>query len=117
VLLANNPDYVGGRLFKAPVPASLKLPRNSKTGSARPFRRMALEQLNAAESWSLTIGETYFSGDEGAEPEFRATLDQVRSLVQIYQGALAQCDKTASTMVRLGLDAEALRMAKERPSR
>lgn len=51
-----------------------------------------------------------FSITEGAGEQIKAT-------VQVYTAALAQMQKTLADMLRIGLSAEALRAAKERPSR
>ena len=66
------------------------------------FKELASQQLVVLESWgsySEALGE------------------QVRPAVQVYTQALAATQKVLADMLRIGLSAEALRAAKERPSR
>lgn len=66
------------------------------------FKELARQQLVVLESWgsySEALGE------------------QVRPAVQVYTQALAATQKVLADMLRIGLSAEALRAAKERPSR
>ena len=66
------------------------------------FKELARQQIEVLESWA--------SWSEGAGEQIKAT-------VQVYTAALAQTQKTLADMLRIGLSAEALRAAKERPSR
>lgn len=43
--------------------------------------------------------------------------EQIKASVQVYTAALTAMQKTLADMLRIGLSAEALRAAKERPSR
>ena len=66
------------------------------------FKELARQQLVVLESWgsySEALGE------------------QIRPAVQVYTQALAATQKVLADMLRIGLSAEALRAAKERPSR
>ena len=66
------------------------------------FKELARRQLVVLESWgsySEALGE------------------QIRPAVQVYTQALAATQKVLADMLRIGLSAEALRAAKERPSR
>ena len=66
------------------------------------FKELARQQIEVLEAWH--------SWSEGAGEQIKAT-------VQVYTAALAQMQKTLADMLRIGLSAEALRAAKERPSR
>ena len=66
------------------------------------FKELARQQIQVLESWA--------SWSEGAGEQIKAT-------VQVYTAALTQMQKTLADMLRIGLSAEALRAAKERPSR
>lgn len=64
------------------------------------FKELARQQIEVLESWA--------SWSEGAE---------IKASVQVYTAALTAMQKTLADMLRIGLSAEALRAAKERPSR
>ena len=66
------------------------------------FKELARQQIQVLESWA--------SWSEGAGEQIKAT-------VQVYTAALTAMQKTLADMLRIGLSAEALRAAKERPSR
>ena len=66
------------------------------------FKELARQQIQVLESWA--------SWSEGAG-------EQIKASVQVYTAALSQMQKTLADMLRIGLSAEALRAAKERPSR
>ena len=66
------------------------------------FKELARQQIQVLESWA--------SWSEGAG-------EQIKASVQVYTAALAAMQKTLADMLRIGLSAEALRAAKERPSR
>lgn len=82
-------------------------------GEVWAFKELARAQVNELQSWELTIGS--FSGDEG--DAFYAMAEQAKALVQVYERALDRCDRQLSSMLRLGLDAQALRQSRERPTR
>ncbi len=66
------------------------------------FKELARQQIQVLESWA--------SWSEGAG-------EQIKASVQVYTAALTAMQKTLADMLRIGLSAEALRAAKERPSR
>lgn len=66
------------------------------------FKELCREQINALSVW---VG---FDKDE---------MEYARALVVVYERALDRSAKTLVDMLRLGLDAQALRQAKERPTR
>ena len=66
------------------------------------FKELARQQIEVLESWA--------SWSEGAG-------EQIKASVQVYTAALTAMQKTLADMLRIGLSAEALRAAKERPSR
>ena len=71
-------------------------------GEVLAFKELCREQINALSVW---VG---FDKDEA---------EYARALVVVYERALDRSAKTLVDMLRLGLDAQALRQAKERPSR
>lgn len=80
-------------------------------GEVLAFKDLAREQVNALQDWALTIGG--WDGDEG----FQAQAEQAKAVVTVYERALDRADKILAQMLRLGLDAEALRQNRERPTR
>jgi hypothetical protein len=71
------------------------------------FKELAAQQMEELDDWVLTL-----TGPGNTELG-----EQARAVIGVYQAAVAQCDRTLGNMVRLGLDAEALRVSQERPSR
>lgn len=71
-------------------------------GEVWAFKELCREQINRLTTW---VG---FTKDEE---------EHARALVVIYERALDRASKMLHEMLRLGLDAQALRQAKERPSR
>lgn len=71
-------------------------------GEILAFKELCREQINALSVW---VG---FDKDE---------MEYARALVVVYERALDRSAKTLVDMLRLGLDAQALRQAKERPTR
>jgi len=67
------------------------------------WKESARARVDELESWSVTNLLT------GAE--------DVRAIVQVYEKALDRAHRTLVDMLRIGLTAEHLRQAKERPSR
>lgn len=87
------------------------------TGEVWSFKELCREQLNQLEQWDVALGSFVASPDGDGLSEFRATAEQVRALVSLYERSLDRAQKALVDMMRLGLDAQALRQAKERPSR
>ncbi|WP_375425520.1 hypothetical protein [uncultured Friedmanniella sp.] len=71
------------------------------------FKELAAQQMEELSSWELTL----------TGPGDSLLGEQARAVIGVYQAAVAQCDRTLGNMVRLGLDAKALQVAQERPSR
>lgn len=71
-------------------------------GEVWAFKELCRQQINRLMTW---VG---FTKDEE---------EHARALVVIYERALDRASKQLHDMLRLGLDAQALRQAKERPSR
>lgn len=71
-------------------------------GEILAFKELCREQINALSVW---VG---FDKDE---------MEYARALVVVYERALDRSAKTLVDMLRLGLDAQALKQAKERPTR
>lgn len=86
-------------------------------GEVWAFKELCREQLNQLEQWDVALGSFVASPDEDGLSEFRATAEQVRALVSLYERALDRARGSLVDMMRLGLDAQALKQAKERPSR
>lgn len=86
-------------------------------GEVWAFKELCREQLNQLEQWDVALGPFVASPDEDGLSEFRATAEQVRALVSLYERALDRARGSLVDMMRLGLDAQALKQAKERPSR
>lgn len=72
-------------------------------GEILAFKDLARERINVLQSWET--------------PEVGMLAEDTRAAVQVYERALDRADKILASMLRLGLDAEALRQGRERPSR
>lgn len=71
-------------------------------GEVWAFKELCREKIAELNSWDYTD----MKGTTGLEP-----------VIALYQDALSQVQKTLADMLRIGLSAEALQAAKERPSR
>lgn len=70
-------------------------------GEIHAFKDVLQEKLNAISKW---------------EYEDVNQIQYIRPIIDVYTQALDRCAKIDAEMIRLGLDAEKLKQAKERPS-
>lgn len=73
------------------------------TGETLAWRDLCREHVNRLNTWTVSNELT--------------GVDEVRALVQVYERAMDRASRDLERMLRLGLDAQALRQAKERPTR
>jgi len=71
-------------------------------GEAVAFKDLARDKMNDLTEWSYVDAKA---------------MEDARALVQVYERAMDRCDKILASTIRLGLDHEALRQGRERPSR